>query len=137
MAETATIDVSKWGRDHWSMFAYAAEMATHNKPLDGNRMRSKGRVSGIRAWRPEWGTRLGDGSVLEQHDDWDCAKDLATAGLIEYGRKKWHEVKERGGLHWVKLTDLGLEVWEQMVRYMHENDGQYSSFRWVPDADRT
>ena len=79
------VPMEKWGKDHWSLLAYAGTCVVDHMELDPVRMRRKGG----RHWKPEYGTRLkgyttgGDRTLLlTDHDDWSCLHDLEAEGLI-------------------------------------------------------
>ncbi len=88
-----TVPVIRFGKDHWSTFAYIETCCVDNGGrVDLRRMRCNPErhpglaglsVMGMnRAWEPRWGTRLKEGIVAD-HDDHDCADDLEAAGLLE------------------------------------------------------
>lgn len=80
----AAIEV--FGKDHWSTFAYIEVRCTdHGGIPDRRHMRCNGKRHPLLAHvaGPCPPTRLKGGITLENHDDWDCADDLAAAGLIE------------------------------------------------------
>lgn len=127
-----------WGRDHWSTFAYAASVATGERMIDKNKMRTDEarHPHGIgwysRAFASagkEYPTRLRDSIELCDHDDWDCLEDCVAAGLLSWGT--WVNP-------FVVLTDAGLEAWAQVQAY--ENDPACNSWSkamegWVPSIE--
>jgi hypothetical protein len=92
MTETK-IEISKFGKDHWSTFAYIECRCVDNKGVpDRRHMRTDVDLHpGLAgcdpmSYRPpgKYPTRLKDGEVAG-HDDWSCAEDLEREGLIEIG----------------------------------------------------
>ena len=95
--ELEHIPMSKWGKDHWSTFAYLETLA-----VDGGKdgwaipARERMRTNEIRhphlvgqtfpgstaLQASSYPTRLKDGKV-EGHDDWDCIDDMVKEGLLE------------------------------------------------------
>lgn len=79
------------GRDHASCLLYLQTIeANHGGDVKGHRngehMRCKHRTHREGAfpqtWDPGAGSRLWDGSVLIEHDDYDCLADLESIGLL-------------------------------------------------------
>jgi hypothetical protein len=54
---------------------------------------------------PDLGTRLRDGTVVPDHDDWDCVEDLLAAGLLTAIPDPDHP--DRWGI--IRLTPAGQE----------------------------
>jgi len=88
-----TVPIAKFGKDHWSTFAYIETRCVDNQgTVELIRMRcNPKRHPGLagasamgesRKWEPSYGTRLKEG-VAAGHDDHDCADDLEAAGLLE------------------------------------------------------
>ena len=83
--------VTAFAKDHWSLLAYIETrcVETHllYAGLDKRRMRCNPYrhplLAHRRDWSPRWGTRLANGQVLADHDDWDCLDDLEAVGLVE------------------------------------------------------
>lgn len=74
------IQIDNFGKDHWSMLAYAECMAVDCKgQIDCRRIRMKNN----KYWKPEYTTRLKNNAITENHDDVDCLNDLEYNGLIE------------------------------------------------------
>ncbi len=75
------------GRDHASTLLYLQTVeASHNGVVknhnNGEHLRWKLRKYPF-AWEsPDDGTRLWDGSVIGNHDDYDCLEDLEAIGLL-------------------------------------------------------
>ena len=118
--------IGSFGKDHWSLLAYVeACCVDHGGVLDLRHMRcnpcrhpllADSRVH--RGWKPEWGTRLKGGTILEHHDDWDCLEDLEEAGLVEI-------VSTVNGI--VRLTPSG-ETLAARLRLHKQRGGGYANF---------
>lgn len=90
-----TIPIEQFGRDHWSTFAYIeSRCVDYCGAPDREHMRcdparhpghanSANRLGG--GLLVKYPTRLAGGVERADHDDYDCADDLAAAGLIEIG----------------------------------------------------
>ncbi len=128
-----TIPLSNWGRDHYSLLGYIECRCTDDKGIpDLRHMRSNParhpslspRGTGIGGWKPEYSTRLA-GHTKETpktqlgHDDWDCADDLAAAGLIE--------IKGTGLNPVWKLTEWGMAI-SARLRHWKATGGTFSTF---------
>jgi len=95
--ELTPISIEKWGKDHWSTFAYLETLA-----VDGGKdgwaipVRERMRTNeithphllgntfggGESSYASKYPTRLKEGEV-EGHDDWDCIDDMVKEGLLE------------------------------------------------------
>ena len=85
------IKAAQWGRDHQSLMLYLETVCVDH---DGwllhhtyakEKLRCDPERHPLQAYRgvvPS-GTRLFNGSVVEDHDDWDCLDDLIAAGYVE------------------------------------------------------
>lgn len=119
------IPIEKFGKTHWSLFAYVETRAVDYKGVLDRRHLS---IDSFRhplvahlPWsRPdEYPTRLKDGELAHDHDEWDCLEDLTAAGLI---------AREGTGIHPVfSLTDLGRRVASQL-RDHKAHGGVYAQF---------
>jgi len=130
-----SIEISDFGKDHWSLMAYVGTLCQDAPDktgvIDKRRIRSNPATHPIhvasllgagRSWSPEYGTQLHgyrkeDGSIdetrhLDAHDDWDCLDDLEEAGLIEI-------ISEVNGF--IQFTVYGLDVLGQLT--IHKADG--------------
>lgn len=128
-----------WGRDHWSTFAYVGYVATGEREIDKDKMRTdldrhphgegyRKRMLGAGSDK-KYPTRLRGGTELPDHDDWDCLDDAVAAGLLTWGT--WT-------VPWVVLTDAGLEAFTQILAY--ENDPACKSWSkaiegWAPSPE--
>ena len=94
---TTPIPTESWGKDHWSTLAYLEEIMVDGPCVvrldphmrqkqdrhvifgptarDVDRLRSKVMGDG-------YGSRLADGTVVPDHDDWDCVSDAMHAGFV-------------------------------------------------------
>lgn len=136
--------VEKFGKDHWSTFAYAETCCVDGKDGIGRlalaRMRCNAEKRSMMAanmrWAPRYGTRLmgyfdfagrddpaqaaAAGLQLPDHDDWDCLDDLEAAGFIEV-------LTQTAGM--VRMTALGNAV--AAAARKHKTDGKhYATFVW-------
>ncbi len=122
-----TIPTEKFGKDHWSTFAYLETLAVDNKGRpDNHRMRCDldrhpamdHAYSGIGGQK--YPTILAGGDELPDHDDWDCIDDLEAAGFVEQGGTGIHPV--------FKLTETGYRVAAALRKHKAEG-GNFASFR--------
>lgn len=121
-----TVPIELWGKDHWTTFAYVETCVVDNGgQLNLARMRCDpdlhplfaNRTNGI--GRTKYRTRLSDGSQLEDHDDWSCADDAETAGLL---------VNNGTGVNRrYALTPLGEKVAAELRRHKGRG-GQFAEF---------
>ncbi len=124
-----TVDVEKFGRDHWSTFAYVECCAVDYKgALDNRRMRCDAdrhpglvnpMLDSVQVHN-KYPTILAGGEELTDHDDWDCLDDLEAAGFIELGGTGLHPV--------VALTESGYKVAAALRRHKVQGHA-FSDFR--------
>lgn len=86
----AIVPKESWGRDHESTLLYVeTRCVDHGGKPERAQMRTNRRLHpglasadypNVRVSPP---TRLADGSVLVDHDDWSCVDDMAAAGLVQ------------------------------------------------------
>jgi hypothetical protein len=92
------VPIVKWGKDHWSAFAYIEVLQVENGGLtkgiaipDRRRMRCNPHThpgvvnispAGTLMDGSKYPTRLFEGEIAG-HDDWDCLSDAVAAGLLE------------------------------------------------------
>jgi len=70
------IDISRWGKDHWSTFLYVeSRVVDHGGTVNHVHLRKDGN---------EYPTRLSGGNALVEHNDYDCLEDMEAARLIEH-----------------------------------------------------
>jgi hypothetical protein len=135
------IPIEKFGKDHWSLFAYIeTRCVDHKGILDKNHMRCKNEAAAAGrtypgsypSWDPKYGTRLkgyfkdggeNDESLkLPEHDDLDCFDDLEAAGLIENMGTGLHPA--------AKLTKYGHEI-AGKLREHKANGGYFANFEYA------
>jgi len=123
--------MEKWGKDHWSLFAYVETVCVDRKPIDRERVRCNPLThvllqgyrtrmlrSPIVDGRYQYPTRLKDGETIAGHDDWDVLDDLEEAGLVEI----YSLVNG-----FVRMTTKGSRV-AALLRQHKSNGGSFASF---------
>lgn len=118
------IPVSRWGRDHWSTFAYIASRVVDydGRPVKASLLCDPKRHP-IHAHfgstlGPPSPTRLKDGELAD-HDDWDCLDDAEAAKLVL--------VSNRGVFPIYALTDYGRTV-DAALRAHKAAKGTFATF---------
>ncbi len=144
--QTEYIPIETWGKDHWSTLAYVetvmVECAGFQIGLDprmrtnrrhyrvlSERCRSPKRPGGgarsshslAVVMRPEHGSRLKDGEVMEGHDDWMCLQDMAEAGFFTVGAGRIEPAVV------LKLSERGRQVVDALRQFKSEG-GKYAAF---------
>ncbi len=80
------IPVDRWGRDHWSTFAYLETRVVDNRgrlyPALGGERGIDPHLRGHDWTGRDHPTRLADGDLWD-HDDLDCIVDAIVAGLVD------------------------------------------------------
>ena len=123
------MDISKWGKDHWSMLAYLEIRAVeHEGVIDRKHMRtnpeSHPHLIWIKElWDDKYSTRLKAGATMRGHDDWDCMDDLEEAGFIRNVGTGFHRA--------VSFTKQGISL-AHKLRVHKANGGTFATFN--PDA---
>jgi hypothetical protein len=130
------VPIEHWGKDHWSTFAYAAHVATSDKDsvIEPDRMRTDGnrhphgvgytkRMLGTDTTAKLYPTRLRQGQLLLEHDDWDCLDDAVHAGLMTWGT--WVNP-------FVVLTTKGLAAQARINELQNEGKRWPEMYGWVP-----
>lgn len=121
------IKLEDFGKDHWSVLAYAETCAVDSYGrMDVRRLRVNSPKRGIASqpygpndWKPSYGTRLKDGSIPDpEHDDFDCLDEFEELGLIETGTLV---------NPFVSFTDLGLKVASELRQHKAKG-GQFRDF---------
>lgn len=129
-----TITMDRWGRDHWSTYAYLASIILNHEGVPSRaRMRCDADIhpgldDPLRAVtfgsnRKKYPTRLRDGEQ-EGHDDWSCVEDMVTTGLVEWNGTGAHPR--------FAFTDSGWAVWHQFNRHIAEHPHAWSN-TFAPD----
>lgn len=155
-ADDGYIEIEQFAADHWSTLAYAETVMVENGGFqvgfDG-RMRQGRRhfrvmmgecprpkrqnhagPSAAVIMKPEYATKLADGTQVEAHDDWHCVQDLVYVGLMGI---------ERNGLIVpapdditpgvvLKLTPLGERCVSELRRHK-TNGGTFATFHFTPE----
>lgn len=144
MTITAATPVEKFGKDHWSLLAYAEDRCVHGREglgmlslsvmsCNGNKRPLMGAMM---PWRDSYSTRLkgffefferhdtakavAAGVQLLGHDDWDSLDDLEAAGFLEI-------ISQTQGA--VRFTTLGSQA-AAALREHKTKGGQMSTFNW-------
>ena len=87
------IEMARWGKDHWTTFAYIETRAVECLAVDADRMRTHPRLH-LRCFQMKrhggsfgdgsrYPTRLKNGESVAPHDDWSCVEDMIAEGLLE------------------------------------------------------
>jgi hypothetical protein len=118
-----SVSILKFGKDHWSTFAYAETRAVdHEGVLDPRHMRCDQdrhpQFVHLRGSTPP--TRLAGDELLTDHDDWDCLDDCERACLIKNVGTGLARIYE--------LTPFGHTVASEL-RTHRQKGGNYSTFR--------
>lgn len=125
------IPIEKWGKDHWSTFAYIETLTVDGGMMglavpNNSRMRTNekthphlvGSAFGPSMGGSKYPTRLKEGEI-KGHDDWDCLDDAVEAGLL---------TDEGSGLNRAfKLTKLGKKVANEL-RNFKSDGGSFKDF---------
>ncbi|UTU09558.1 hypothetical protein CcrBL47_gp272c [Caulobacter phage BL47] len=149
------VPITLFGKDHWSMLAYAEIEAVecggfqvgfdarmrqgrqHFRVMHEECRRPK-RINGGHqgvVMRAEHGSRLNDGTYIENHDDWHCVQDMVAAGLMGVKKRDLilplvEEMEPGVFLH---LTSLGHDVVSRLRRHKADG-GNFAGFRFDPAA---
>jgi len=103
-----SIKMDRWGKDHWSTFAYIETRIVDRKGIpDRNNMRTDidlhpallGPQLAVFGGNQKYPTRLKGSETVSDHDDWSCLDDAEEYGLIENigsGINRVYRLKERG-----------------------------------------
>ena len=126
-----TIPMNKFGKDHWSTFAYietrgvdyAGQPARNHMGCNDKRHPGLGKSRNC-GWKDEYSTRLRGHTTSKPnrvigHDDWDCAYDLEEAGLLKDNGTGINPVFE--------LTVLGFKV-ASLLRQHKAGGGVFATF---------
>lgn len=125
-------ELRKWGRDHWSTYAYIeTRIVNHGGRPDRDHMRCdlglhyEQRPPRRREKVKVQPTRMADGSTIEDHDDWSCLEDAIRLGLLIE--------KEPSGMDCpasYAFTEAGIDVALTLRRHMIVGGGNSCDFRW-------
>ena len=110
--EYVPVPPTRWGKDHWSTFAYIGTRCVDYKGiLDEQHMRTKRdkhpdlEGEAQKMFSPggnkEYPTRLKNyfndkTNCLTDHDDWDCAEDMIAADLLVKIDEAHYQLTEEG-----------------------------------------
>lgn len=113
-----------WGVDHLSTLLYVrAVVVDHEGKPNIDRMRTwPGRPR--RGWgrgipfphvlvTREYPTKLANGVMLREHDDWDCVEDLVQAGLVTWEGTGMHPILGLTPYGW-RVSALAQEAYAQV-----------------------
>lgn len=132
---SAPIPLQRWGKDHWSTFAFVAhwcaEYGSQGFAVASPRHRRQMRVDadihpGLAhsleiAGARRYPTRLNDGTEVERHDDYSCVEDMEAEGLVEWGGTGLNPV--------LRMTARGLTA--AGVVATHKTEGGQFGDRWL------
>lgn len=123
-ANDRDISIDDFGVDHWSTFAYLETRAVdHQGGVDITHMRCDPRRHPTLAHRgsaiPCSPSRLKDGTLLHDHDDWDCVDDFERCGLLQNVGTALHPR--------IQFTPIGLQL-AARLRAHKAHGGSYSTF---------
>jgi hypothetical protein len=130
MPRETTVPLELFGRDHWSTFAYIACVVTGRDGIpDKDRMRTdRDRHPGLVGptvarleSKTKYPTRLAKGLERHEHDDWDCADDLETIGLIK-------QVGTGMNPKFI-LTELGWKVFKDLTEFKDKKGGSFATYQ--------
>lgn len=120
------VPMDRWGKDHWSTFAYAeTRCVDYDGYLDPRHLRLDG---------DKYPTRLAYFEQLSGHTDLDCLLDAEREGLLTISRATQRDGKGevlRLTYH-VELTALGKRVAGQL-RAHKASGGQFKDFHMVKE----
>jgi hypothetical protein len=137
------IDISKWGKTHWSVFLYIGDIiekySEYPITLDSN-MRTLTSTRSIlltdlknyeyitRHWNfipgDDINTELSKGKSISKHDDYSCILDFSKEGLINL---KPSDIKPNSK---IKLSRKGTKIYNQLKEFLNK-DNQINQF--TPD----
>ena len=132
------LPVALWGRDHFSTLLYIETTITDGKgdgygrphiarmrQEPGRPRRGHGRdepgLGGVGGKR--YPSRLGDGTALLGHDDWDCVDDMVAQGVMIR-----EEEGGSGKFPIVKLTAFGRVYAASLREHLGNNGRRYAGF---------
>ena len=122
------VEVEKFGKDHWSTFAYIETRCVDHKGYpdrrhmrcDMDRHPAHVHLVDPKMAAAKYPTILKGGIELPDHDDWDCLDDCEAAGLLE---------SHGTGLHpFYKLTKEGNRI-AGLLREHKASGGTFGNFQ--------
>lgn len=129
--EPGPVPMDRWGKDHWSTFAYIeTRVVDYGGEPDLRHMRTDVSLhpnmgphecvgGGLPIDSAKHPTRLRDGASASPHDDWSCLDDAEAAGLLENVGS--------GANRRYRLTDHGLAV-AASLRAHKAGGGSFATF---------
>ncbi len=133
--ETGSAEVrcsmTRWGKDHWSTFAYIETRTVDYKGILNNRhMRANPRLHREFAHiqdGKDYPTIIKGGDVIENHDDWSCLEDMVANDLVRVWVKQVETRVFNNSLARVELTETGRWVANQLREHKAAG-GMYATF---------
>ena len=119
------IHIANWGKDHWSTFAYAETLAVDHEGIiipEASKMRTNHKTHpfiGNPIDGSKYPTKLRNGNILRDHDDWDCLDDAVKNGLLIDIGSSLNRV--------FKLTKRGRSV-ANLLRWHKSKGGKFEDF---------
>lgn len=137
MRDKSVVTIDKFGKDHWSTFAYAeCRMVDDRGILNREHMRCNIKrhpqfANSFNTLQPDMPTSptMLRGHFKDKrkarrgHDDWDCLYDLEAAGLLKLNGTGISPI--------VELTDYGRAV-AGLLRKHKADGGNFSEFTVTP-----
>lgn len=124
-----TVDINKWGYDHWAVIVYLERRAVgHKGTISSMQMRCNPDLHPEMAhgkWAADYPTRLKGKKTITPHDDWSCVEDMQDYRLLTL-----HDENSQDA--WVTLTDRGFSLAHKVRQHLAEG-GSYESF-WTLDT---
>jgi len=119
------IEISRWGKDHWSLFAYLGTRVVDYQGTT-NPQHMRGKFNNM--WKPEYGSRLkgyfenrDPEYLLDDHDDYDCLHDIEAAGFIKNNGSGINPL--------VSFTDEGYDVLLKLTKHK-ASGGNFAEFEY-------
>ena len=122
-----------WGRDHASLLLYVEtrhldhqgeifpDNLRTNRPRHPHEWDQRRDADSNWDWRPEYGTRLADGTrPSTEHDDWDCLEDMEEQELL---------ISTGAPNLLVALSEYGVEVAGELRKFKGRGN-PISEFDW-------
>lgn len=132
------IPISNWARDHWSVLLYLKSCDLNKGGIvDNRRMRVNPRLHRKFTTSTQMvipggpsDTKLRDGSVAANHDDWSCLEDMVKAGVL----RAYFRVKSKSSAFncleaRVSLTERGWSIVQSLERFKSRH-GSYEEFTY-------
>lgn len=134
--KSGKITIDRFGKDHWSVFAYLETCAVDRNGVVGrdqmrcDSSRHPGLVGRYAATglgnEKKYPTRLKDGEI-QDHDDWDCFDDLEAAGLVTW--------EGTGANPVVGMTEAGIEM-AGKLRGHKSKGGSFAMFDYKSEPSK-